>query len=136
MEKKEIAITPEMYEKYERAKQFFLSRTIGRSGNLAPDYCSIIGCGILGKPTTHFAKGVNEIWLYATNLNREGTDIVEVVNFEMTIVELLMFKKAVDDIIDIYKNLLQRKVPSNIIEGFEDQKEKLNRFVTYKFEKK
>ena len=136
MEKKEITITPEMYEKYEKAKQFFLSRTIGRSGNLAPDYCSIVGCGILKEPTTHFAKEVNDIWLYVTNINREGTDIVEVVNFEMTIVELLMFKKAVDDIIDIYGNVLKRKVPSNIIEGFEEQKEKLNRFVTYKFEKK
>ncbi|NIO48441.1 MAG: hypothetical protein GTN73_03230 [Candidatus Aminicenantes bacterium] len=52
MEKKEVIITPEIQEKFKNAIRYFNSRTIGRSGNIAPDYYCIVGCGILREPTT------------------------------------------------------------------------------------
>jgi hypothetical protein len=135
MKKKEVIVTPETQEKFKNAIRFFNSRTFARSGHVAPYYYAIVGCGILKEPSNHFVKGINDIWLYVVNINREGTDIDEVVNFDMTIAELLLFKKAIDDAIDIYKNDLKRKVPDNVVEGLKEQKKKINGNVFYKFEK-
>lgn len=131
--KKIINLTKEMQEKYAGLIKNFKDRVMFRC-SVETKYLASWNCGILKDARRHLIKDANIVWLYGVGLNMEGTDVEVVATAEMTIMELMALRKAVDDTIELYETKVKGKL-STLQEEGKRQKAKADRLMDFKIEK-
>ena len=133
--KKIIKITKQMKEKIKKHREFFEGRTVIQATYEGTPCNGFMGCGILKEAANHLMKKANLAWLYGPGMNQDGTDIVKVLDVELTFNELKRFRQIIDLVIENYESQI-RGEKLDVIEEELREKASMDKNLTFKIEKR
>ncbi len=131
--KKVINLTKEMQKKYDGYIRDFKEVVMFKC-SAETKYLASFNFGILKTARGHLIEGANIILFRAIGLNKAGTDVEISAGLEMTILELMGLRKAIDDTIRGYEIKVGRKL-STLQEEGNKQKAQADKVAYFKIEK-